>query len=129
METLEIQSENDIVLARQRVRTQADMLDYSLVDKTRIATAVSELARNVLVHGNGGHMQYETLTGNGKTGICCVFSDTGPGITDIEQAMVPGFSTGKGLGQGLSGSQRLMDEFTITSESGKGTRVEIIKWK
>lgn len=129
VEMIEIVAEADIVRARQAARQLAEKLGFSLVDKTRIATAVSELARNVYTHGGGGRLELEEVTGGGRTGVRCVFIDQGPGIPDIEAAITPGFSTGNGLGQGLPGSKRLMDDFKITSEVGRGTQVEVVKWK
>lgn len=129
METIKIQTEADIVIARNIARELAGTLGFSVVDKTRIATAVSELARNTLTHGGGGEMQIETDTHNSAMGIRCVFTDQGPGIPDIERAMDRGFSSGTTLGHGLPGAQRLCDDFEITSTLGQGTRVEIAKWK
>lgn len=128
-ETIDIASEDDIVLARSAARELAGKLAFSLIDKTRIATAISELARNTLVHGGGGRMEmYRRANGDGN-GICCVFVDQGKGIADIGKALGDGFTTNRGLGQGLPGSKRLMDELAIESEPGKGTRVEVTKWK
>lgn len=129
MTEIEIQTENDIVVARNTARAIAGELDFSLIDKTRIATAVSELARNTLVHGHGGCMQVEPAKVNGSSGLRCVFVDSGPGIADIEQALQDGFSTAGSLGQGLPGAKRLTDDFLVESEPGQGTRVEIVKWK
>ena len=129
METVEINNEQHIVQARQLARSIAEKLGFRLVDKTRLVTAVSELARNVYVHGGGGRMEIEEIYKDGRIGIRCVFIDKGPGIPNIELAMQDGFTTGKGLGQGLPGSNRLMDYLQIESEPGKGTRVETIKWK
>ncbi len=129
MEIFEILSEEDIVRARMAARTTAEKLGFSIVDKTRIATAVSELARNVYNHGGGGRMEIEEIREGKISGIRCIFTDQGQGIPDIEQAMGDGFSTGNGLGQGLPGSKRLMDNLKIESQVGKGTRVEIVKWK
>ncbi len=129
MEVIEIHNEQHIVLARQLARRVAEKLGFRLVDKTRVATAVSELARNVYVHGGGGRMEIEEIHQGGKIGISCIFVDEGPGMPNVEQAMQDGFSTSKGLGQGLPGSKRLMDDLQIESELGKGTKVETIKWK
>lgn len=129
MEIFEIRSEEDIVRARMAARTTAEKLGFSIVNKTRIATAVSELARNVYNHGGGGRMEIEDIREGKKAGIRCIFTDQGQGIPDIEQAMGDGFSTGNGLGQGLPGSKRLMDNLKVESQIGKGTRVEIVKWK
>ena len=126
---IDIRSEDDIVVARTAARDLAGQLDFSLIDKTRIATAVSELARNTLVHGGGGRMEMRRRVNGASDGILCVFVDEGKGIADIEQALGDGFTTNGGLGHGLPGSRRLMDEMTIESEPGKGTRVEVTKWK
>lgn len=128
MEVISITEESDIVLARRLARNQADALGFSTVNKTRIATAVSELARNVYVHGGGGEMHIELLEDDGRSGIRCIFLDQGPGIEDIERATGEGFSTGGTLGHGLPGSRRLMDDLQITSAPGQGTRVEVTKW-
>ena len=129
MEIVEINNEQHIVLARHFARSVAEKLGFRLVDKTRVATAVSELARNLYVHGGGGRMEVEEIHEGEKIGIRFIFVDKGPGIANVEQAMQDGFSTGKGLGQGLPGSKRLMDYLKIESEVGKGTRVEVVKWK
>jgi len=129
MEKIEIQTEKDIVLARTAARELAGIQGFSIMTKTRIATAVSELARNVFLHAGGGRMEYEVVNNNGRSGIRCVFTDEGPGIPDIEGAMKEGFSTSSTLGHGLSGTRRLVDEFEISSEAGKGARVEIVKWQ
>jgi serine/threonine-protein kinase RsbT len=129
MEVIEIHNEQHIVLARQTARRVAEKLGFRLVDKTRVATAVSELARNVYVHGGGGLMEIEEIHQGERIGLRFIFIDEGPGIASVEQAMQDGFSTSKGLGQGLPGSKRLMDYLQIESELSKGTRVETIKWK
>lgn len=129
MEKIDIQSEQDIVLARTAARELAGTKGFSIMTKTRIATAVSELARNVYLHAGGGRMEYEIVNKNGRFGVRCVFTDEGPGIPDIEGAMKDGFSTSATLGHGLPGARRLVDEFDITSEAGQGARVEIIKWE
>jgi len=124
-----LQSSNDVVLARQKVRQWAIELRFSLVDQTKLVTAASELARNALDHGKGGAMTMEVLSMNGKSGLRLVFEDHGPGIADIEQALKDGFTTGSGMGLGLGGSKRLVNEFCIESEIGKGTKVTITRWK
>ena len=129
MDRIDIESEKDIVVARTAARNLAGDLGFSVMNKTRIATAVSELARNVLVHGGGGYMEMEAVSNSPKTGVRCVFVDHGPGIGDIQQALSDGFSTGNSLGQGLPGAKRLVDDLQITSELGQGTRVEMVKWK
>jgi len=129
METVEIINEQHIVQARQIARRVAEKLGFRLVDKTRVATAVSELARNVYDHGGGGRMEIEEIHQGGKIGIRFIFVDEGPGIPNVEQAIQDGFSTSNGFGQGLPGSKRLMDDLQIESKVGKGTKVETIKWK
>lgn len=129
MQKIEIQTEADIIHARRKARELAEELTFSVMGKTRLATAVSELARNVYHHGGGGHMLLEKVNRQGKAGIRCVFIDQGPGIPDIALAMVDGYSTGKTLGHGLPGSKRLVDEFKIESKVSQGSEVEIIKWK
>ncbi len=128
MREIEIRGEDDIIRARRAARDFATVLAFSLIDKTRIATAVSELARNTLVHGGGGRMQIATASQHSSNGIRCVFIDEGPGILDIDRAMGEGFSSASSLGQGLPGAQRLSDDFHIESTVGVGTRVEIVKW-
>ncbi len=104
-------------------------MKFSAFNQTKLVTAASELGRNVLEHGKGGSCQIDMVTAiDGKKGICMMFKDHGPGIPDIEQALVDGFSSGKGLGLGLSGSKRLMDEFEIQTKVGEGTLVVITKW-
>jgi serine/threonine-protein kinase RsbT len=128
-ETLPIRAETDVVQVRQAVRKYATDLTFRLVDQTKLITAASELARNVLVHGKGGRVHLESLQNGSKTGIRLQFEDEGPGIADIEMALRDGFTTGSGLGLGLGGSKRLVNEFEISSKLGEGTRVTIIKWK
>ncbi len=129
MQKIEIQTEADIIHARRRARELAETLDFSVMAKTRLATAVSELARNVFHHGGGGHMILEEVKQQGKAGVRCVFIDQGPGIPDVTLAMMDGYSTGKTLGHGLPGSKRLVDKFNIESQVGQGSQIEIIKWK
>ncbi|MFN6562183.1 MAG: anti-sigma regulatory factor [Nostoc sp. ChiSLP01] len=128
-ETLEIQSSGDVVLVRQAVRQLAVEIGFSLVDQTKIVTATSELARNTLDYGGGGTAKLETLEEGRRRGIKLTFEDRGPGIPDIELALKDGFTTGSGLGMGLSGAKRLANEFEIQSAVGEGTRVTIIRWK
>lgn len=128
-EVLPLKNSNDIVLARQKVRQWAIDLRFSLVDQTKLVTAASELARNALDYGRGGEMTIETLNSGARTGLRLVFEDHGPGIPDIEQAMRDGFTSGSGMGLGLGGSKRLVNEFNIESELGKGTRVTVARWK
>jgi serine/threonine-protein kinase RsbT len=124
-----IRTEEDVVRVRQTVRRNAVTLGFGLVDQTKLITASSELARNALIYGGGGEAVLEELREGGRTGIRVVFRDQGPGIADIEQAMRDGYTTGSGLGLGLSGSRRLVSEFDIRSAPGEGTRVTIVKWK
>ncbi len=128
-EQLPLQSSNDVVLARQRVRQFAIELRFSLVDQTKLVTAASELARNALDHGQGGQMKIEVVNGMSRMGLKLTFEDNGPGIPDIEAAMKDGFTTGNGMGLGLGGSKRLVNEFAIESEAGKGTRITVVRWK
>lgn len=126
---VEIVKEEDVVAARQVSRQVATKYGFSLVDQTRIITAVSELARNILMYGIRGWMEYHEVNGpRGNKGLEFVFQDYGPGIRDVELAMTPGYTTGNGLGLGLSGARRLMDEFTIDSKPGEGTFISITKW-
>lgn len=126
---LPLQNSNDVVIARQRVRQWATEMRFTLVDLTKLVTAASELARNALEHGLGGSMTMEAVADGGKTGLRLVFEDHGPGIADIEQALKDGFTSGSGMGLGLGGSKRLVSEFSIESEAGKGTKVTVIRWK
>jgi serine/threonine-protein kinase RsbT len=128
-EEFSLKTSNDVVAARQRVRQVAVELRFSLVDQTKLVTAASELARNVLDHGKGGSMTLEVLTQGTRSGIRLVFEDQGPGIPDIEQALKDGFTTGSGMGLGLGGSKRLVNDFSIESQVGKGTRITVARWK
>lgn len=124
-----LKNSNDVVLARQKVRQWATELRFGLIDQTKLVTAASELARNALDHGKGGEMTLEALTNGAKSGLRLTFEDQGPGIADINQALRDGFTSGSGMGLGLGGSKRLVNEFSIESEVGKGTRVTIVRWK
>jgi serine/threonine-protein kinase RsbT len=128
-EELPLKTSNDVVIARQRVRQLAVELRFSLVDQTKLVTAASELARNALDHGKGGAMTIEVLTQGTRSGIRLVFEDQGPGIADIEQALKDGFTTGSGMGLGLGGSKRLVNDFSIESQVGKGTRITVARWR
>jgi serine/threonine-protein kinase RsbT len=128
-ETLEIQASADVVLVRQSVRKVAVEMGFGLVDQTKIVTAASELARNTLTYGGGGRVELEALHEGGRQGLQLTFEDRGPGISDIEMALKDGFTTGDGLGMGLSGAKRLANEFEIESKVGEGTRVKFIRWK
>jgi len=124
-----LRSEHDIVLARQQVRRLTQELKFSLVDQTKMVTAASELARNALVYGRGGAMHWEVLQVESRTGLKLLFADQGPGIPNMELAMTDGWTSGKGLGMGLTGAKRLVNEFEIDSKVNGGTRVTITRWK
>ncbi len=124
-----IRSDGDVVLIRQNVRSWALELGFGLVDQTKIVTAASELARNALVHGGGGSVQLQMLNDGARKGLRLTFEDSGPGISDLELAMKDGYSTGTGLGLGLSGAKRLSNEFELRSAPGNGTVVSITRWK
>jgi serine/threonine-protein kinase RsbT len=128
-ETFRIATSDDVVRVRQAVRSWATELKFSLVDQTKFVTATSELARNTLEHGGGGTMSAEMIENGAKKGIKLVFDDKGPGIADIQLALKDGYTSGGGMGLGLSGSKRLVNEFEINSEPGRGTTVTIIRWK
>jgi serine/threonine-protein kinase RsbT len=126
---LPIRSREDIVRVRQATRENAIAQGFSLVDQTKLVTAASELARNTLDHGNGGEVEITRVLDGARRGLRLTFSDQGPGIDDIEKALTDGYSTGNGLGLGLSGARRLSNEFSIDSAPGKGTRVMIARWR
>jgi serine/threonine-protein kinase RsbT len=129
MAELPIRTGDDVVRVRQQVRMVAAKSGLSLVDQTKVVTAASELVRNALVHGGGGLARVEVVTsGNGRNGIRIGFSDEGPGIADLDLALTDGWSSGDGLGLGLSGARRLVDEFELTSGPGGGTSVVVVKW-
>jgi serine/threonine-protein kinase RsbT len=128
-ETHPVRSGEDVVLVRQRVRDWAVQAGFSLVDQTKIVTAASELARNVIQHGRGGEVKLESLNDDVRRGLRLTFEDQGPGISDIDQALRDGFTTGGGLGLGLGGAKRLSNEFSIESEPGKGTKIMITRWR
>lgn len=123
-----INNSEDIILARQIAREMAKELGFGLADQTRITTAVSELSRNIYTYAGTGRVVVKALSESSKKGIEIIAEDRGPGIPDIELAMQDGYTTSKGLGQGLPGTKRLMDEFEIKSEAGIGTTVTIRKW-
>lgn len=125
----QIQTSEDVVAVRQAVRQRAIELGFNLVDQTKIVTAASELARNTLQYGGGGHVVIEGLEQTGRRGLRLTFEDRGPGIADIDLAMKDGYTTGSGLGLGLSGARRLSSEFHIDSRPGEGTRVSITRWR
>jgi serine/threonine-protein kinase RsbT len=126
---LELTAEQDIVRARQEVRKLAQAHGFSLVEQTKLVTAASELARNTVIHGGGGHMEMQLVEDGARSGIRLRFVDDGPGIADMALAMTDGWTSGTGLGLGLTGSRRLASEFDIQSAPGQGTRVTIVRWK
>jgi serine/threonine-protein kinase RsbT len=127
---LPIRTSEDVVMARHAVRKMATELGFSIVDQTKIVTATSELARNTLEHGGGGEMRMETLhPEDGRRGLRLVFEDRGPGIPDLDLALKDGYTTKGGLGYGLGGARRLVNEFRIESRVGQGTRVEVVRWR
>jgi serine/threonine-protein kinase RsbT len=128
-ETLLIRSSEDVVRVRQVAREWAAAQGLSLVDQTKIVTAASELARNTLEHGGGGTVRFEVVNKETRSGLRLTFEDQGPGIPDLELALKDGYTTGSGLGLGLSGAKRLSNEFDIFSRVGEGTRVTITRWK
>jgi serine/threonine-protein kinase RsbT len=128
-EVLPIRSDADIVLVRQAARRWAMDAGFSLVDQTKMVTAASELARNTLSYGGGGAVRVEALENGARRGVRMTFEDQGPGIPDIELALRDGYTSGSGLGLGLSGSRRLVNEFSIDSRVGEGTRVVIARWR
>ena len=124
-----VQSAEDVVGIRQAVRQRAVELGFNLVDQTKIVTAASELARNTVQYGGGGTVTIEALEELGRRGLRLTFADQGPGIADIQRAMTDGYTTGGGLGLGLSGAKRLSNEFSIESSPGQGTRITITRWR
>ena len=128
-ETLAVGASEDVVKVRRQVRAWAVQEGMTLTDQTKLVTAASELARNTVVHGGGGTVSLEVLRHNGRRGIRLTFEDDGPGIPDLQLAMRDGYSTGAGLGLGLSGSKRLCHEFDIQSKVGEGTRVIATRWR
>ncbi|CAI8795379.1 MULTISPECIES: anti-sigma regulatory factor [Pseudomonas] len=123
-----INIEQDVVLARQLARKLATECGMRLIDLTKLVTAVSELARNTMVYGGGGDMDWQILDENARTGLRLVFRDEGPGIPDIKLAMTDGWTSGSGLGLGLTGAKRLVEEFELDTAPGKGTRITITRW-
>jgi serine/threonine-protein kinase RsbT len=128
-ENRSISTPEDVVAVRQAVRQRAVELGFNLVDQTKIVTAASELARNTLQYGGGGTLRIEEVLQGSKRGLRLVFEDNGPGIPNVELAMKDGYTTGNGLGLGLSGAKRLSNEFVIDSRPGEGTRVTIVRWR
>jgi serine/threonine-protein kinase RsbT len=128
-ETLVISSSEDIVRVRQAVRARVVELGFNLIGQTKLVTAASELARNTLEFGGGGTVRLEIISNSTRTGVRLTFEDHGPGIPDIELSLKDGYTSGNGLGLGLGGARRLVNEFQIDSQVGRGTRVSIISWK
>lgn len=128
-ERVEVRTSDDVVRVRQVTRTLAVETGLSLVDQTKIITAASELARNMLDYGGGGVASLDLLENGARKGLRLAFEDKGPGIADIEQALKDGFTSGKGMGLGLGGARRLSNEFSIVSKPGEGTKVTIARWK
>lgn len=128
-EVLQLRADADVVRARQVVRSMCVELGFSLVDLTKMVTAASELARNTLIHGRGGTITIESLEDGPRRGVRMTFEDEGPGIPDIGRALQDGFTTGNGMGLGLGGSRRLVNEFDIQSNAGTGTRVIALRWR
>lgn len=128
-DALAIHVGEDVVKVRQEVRDRARALGFSLIDQTKIVTAASELARNILDYGGGGIVKLEAVESGSRRGLKLIFRDEGPGIADIEQALKDGYTTGSGLGLGLGGAKRLSNEFEIASKPGEGTTVMIVRWK
>jgi serine/threonine-protein kinase RsbT len=124
-----LKSDHDIVLARQMVRRRAQEIGLSLVDQTKLVTAASELARNALIYGLGGVMNMEVIEDGARRGLRLTFIDQGPGIPNLELALTDGWTSGNGLGMGLSGARRLVNDFEIQSRVGQGTRITIVRWK
>jgi serine/threonine-protein kinase RsbT len=129
VEHIPIRSDRDVLLARQRGRAMGEALGFVSTDLTLIATAISELARNIVLYARQGEIELHQLDEDHRRGLVIVARDQGPGIADLERAMEDGFSTSGGLGLGLPGVKRLMDSFDIVSHAGKGTTVQISKWK
>lgn len=128
-QTVPVRAEEDVVRVRHLVREMATSLHFSLVDQTKLVTAASELARNMVVHGGGGELIAELVENGIRRGVRLAFTDQGKGIPDINLAMQDGYTTGNGLGLGLGGAKRLVNEFEIQSKPGAGTRISITRWK
>ncbi len=128
-DTLEIRSSADVVGVRQATRALAERVGFSLVDQTKLVTAASELARNTIDYGGGGSVRLELVENGVRRGVRLTFEDQGPGISDITMALKDGYTTGHGLGLGLGGARRLVNDFNIESSPGAGTRVMIARWK
>jgi serine/threonine-protein kinase RsbT len=127
--TVSVTTEADVVKVRQTVRALAVEIKLSLVDQTKVVTAASELGRNLLVYGGGGEVRLDIVRDGARNGLRVIFEDRGPGIPDVEQALKDGFTTGTGLGLGLGGARRLVNDFDIVTNAAEGTRVTITKWR
>ncbi|MDQ2669307.1 MAG: anti-sigma regulatory factor [Gemmatimonadota bacterium] len=128
-EVFEIRASSDVVAVRQQVRARAAELGFSLVDQTKLVTAASELARNTLDYGGGGTVRIEAIEEPLRRGVQLTFEDRGPGIPDVDQALRDGYTSGNGLGLGLGGARRLVNEFELHSKVGEGTRVRVARWR
>jgi serine/threonine-protein kinase RsbT len=128
-EAVPLRSDEDVVRARHRVRELAQRAGLRLVDQTKLVTAVSELARNTVIHGGGGQLKAGLLEQHGRTGVWASFEDQGPGISDVQLALTDGYSTGTGLGLGFGGAKRLVGEFDVRSAPGEGTVVRVVTWR
>jgi serine/threonine-protein kinase RsbT len=128
-ESVEIRSSADVVAVRQATRALAERVGFSLVDQTKLVTAASELARNTITYGGGGSVRLEVVENGARRGVRLSFEDQGPGIQDVTLALKDGYTTGQGLGLGLGGARRLVNDFTIESAPGSGTRVVIARWR
>lgn len=127
--TIPVLVESDVVKVRQSVRAIAVEIGLSLVDQTKVVTAASELGRNLLIYGGGGEVILDLVTDGIRRGVRAAFIDEGPGIADLEQALRDGFTSGSGMGLGLGGAKRLVNDFDLVSKPGEGTRVTITKWR
>jgi len=126
---MKLDNEHDIVMSRQMVRKLTQQLKFTLIDQTKMITAASELSRNAVVHGGGGEMRWEMVAKGLRAGLRLAFEDKGPGIPDVALALTDGWTSGTGLGLGLSGSRRLVNEFEIRTAAGEGTCVTVTRWK
>jgi serine/threonine-protein kinase RsbT len=128
-QTIPIRSNDDVVWVRRTTREFLEVRKFSVIDQTKMVTAASELARNTLLHGGGGEVTIEEIKKEARIGVKIVFRDEGPGIADVDKAMQDGYTTGEGLGLGLGGSKRLVNEFEINTSLGEGTTITIIRWR
>lgn len=127
--TLELRTQEQLSIARRTVQEWASALEFGTLERTKLVTAASEIGRNTLVHGQGGHMTMYEVSQHGQVGLRLHFEDEGPGIADLSQALTDGYSTAKSLGLGLGGAKRLVNEFDVQSASGQGTRIVLTQWK